>query len=141
MWHESFAGVYFCGLAIFYVLRELIFLRLGQIGFSSWESTQHSALTIFSFLFSTCNRNAYFLFYGLHQYFIVYRFVSEHKRQVVIQQTRFLSTIFLRSEYKLENIYSGVNLYGNFYLRQFTQKLEPAKFRATRYVSFCINRC
>ena len=79
-------------------------------------------------------------YYGLHQYFIVYRFLSERKRQVVIQQTRFLSTIFLRSEFKLENIYSGVNLYGNFYLRELTQKLEPAKFRATRYVSFCINR-
>ena len=25
MWHEIFAGVYFCGLAIFGVLRELIF--------------------------------------------------------------------------------------------------------------------
>ena len=25
MWHEIFAGVYFCGLAIFCVLRELIF--------------------------------------------------------------------------------------------------------------------
>ena len=25
MWHEIFAGVYFCELAIFYVLRELIF--------------------------------------------------------------------------------------------------------------------
>ena len=25
VWHEIFAGVYFCGLAIFCVLRELIF--------------------------------------------------------------------------------------------------------------------
>ena len=25
MWHEIFAGVYFCGLAIFGVLQELIF--------------------------------------------------------------------------------------------------------------------
>ena len=36
MWHEIFAGVYFCGLATFCVLWELIF-RLGQIGFSCWE--------------------------------------------------------------------------------------------------------
>ena len=25
VWHEIYAGVYFCGLAIFFVLRELIF--------------------------------------------------------------------------------------------------------------------
>ena len=33
VWHKIFAGVYFCGLAIFCVLRELIW----QIGFSCWE--------------------------------------------------------------------------------------------------------
>ena len=61
VWHEIFAGVYFCGLAIFF------FLRLGQIGFSGWElilrfseSTQYPALTIFLFLLSTYNRNAYY---------------------------------------------------------------------------------
>ena len=31
---------------------------------------------------------------------------------VVIEQTRFLRTVFLRSEFKLENIYSGVNFCG-----------------------------
>ena len=35
-----------------------------------------------------------------NQYFIVHRFVSERKRQVVIEQTRFLSTVFLYSEFK-----------------------------------------
>ena len=40
----------------------------------------------------------------MRQYFIVYRFVSERKRQVVIEQTRLLSTVFLCSEIKLENI-------------------------------------
>ena len=54
---------------------------------------------------------------------MVYRFVSELRRQVVIEQTRFLSTIFLCSEFKLENIYSAVNfcgknVCGNFYLRE-----------------------
>ena len=39
----------------------------------------------------------------------------------MIEQTRFLSTAFLCSEFKLENVYSGVNLCGksvcgNFYL-------------------------
>ena len=90
------------------------------------ESTRTQlALTIFSFLLSTCNRNAYFLgqYYGVRQYFIVYRFVSERKRQVVIEQTRFLSTVFLCSKFKSENIYSGVNFCGkmfcgDFYLRE-----------------------
>ena len=49
--------------------------------------------------------------------------VSKWKRQVVIEQTRFLSTVFLCREFKLENIYSGVNFCGknvwvNFYLRE-----------------------
>ena len=62
----------------------------------------------------------------------------------MIEQTRFLSTVFLCREFKLENIYSGVNfcgknVCGNFYLRELNyfygshekpqkwQKLEPAK--------------
>jgi len=41
----------------------------------------------------------------------------------VIEQTPSLSTAFLCSEFKLENIYSGVNfceknVWGNFYLRE-----------------------
>ena len=57
----------------------------------------------------------------MNQKLIVFRFVSERKRQVVIEQTRFLSTVFLCSECKLENIFSGVNfcgknVCGNFYL-------------------------
>ena len=48
-------------------------------------------------------------YYVVRQYFIVYRFVSERKREVIIEQTRFLSTVFLCKEFKLENIYSGVN--------------------------------
>ena len=60
----------------------------------------------------------------------------------MIEQTRFLTTVFSSSEYKLENTYSGVNFCGenfcgSFYLRklifasleklQKLQKLEPAK--------------
>ena len=57
----------------------------------------------------------------------------------MIEQTRFLSTVFLCNEFKLDNIYCGVNfcgknVCGNFYLRELTfgsleksQKLEPAK--------------
>ena len=41
----------------------------------------------------------------------------------MIKQTRFLSTVFLCSEFKFENIDSGVNfcgknVCGNFYLRE-----------------------
>ena len=36
-WHEIFAGVYFCALAMFCVLRELIFAIKGQIVFSCWK--------------------------------------------------------------------------------------------------------
>ena len=39
-------------------------------------------------------------------------FVSKQKRQVGIEQTQFLSTVFLCSEFKLENIYSGVKCCG-----------------------------
>ena len=64
---------------------------------------------------------------------------------MIIERTRFRSTVFLCSEFKLENIYSGVNFCGknvrgirNFYLRELifvdrwkkpqkSQKLEPAK--------------
>ena len=43
----------------------------------------------------------------------------------MIEQTRFLSAVFLCSEFKLENIYSGVNFSGknvggNLYLRELT---------------------
>ena len=62
------------------------------------------------------------------------------KEAVVIEQTRFLSTVFLCSEFELENIYSGVSFAGkmfalificrSFFLRiagKIAKKLEPAK--------------
>ena len=57
VWHEIFSGVYFCGLADFCVLCELIF-AIRTDWFS--ESTQYLELMIFSFLSSTCNRKTYF---------------------------------------------------------------------------------
>ena len=45
--------------------------------------------------------------------------VSERKRQVVIEQTRFLSTVFLCSKFKSENIYSGVNFCGKMFCGNF----------------------
>ena len=60
--YVSTAARNFCGLTIFCVLRELIdeirtdwFFLLGVSG-----SIQCTALIIFSFLLSTCNRNTYF---------------------------------------------------------------------------------
>ena len=50
MWHEIFAGVYFCGFAIFFVFRELIFairtdwfflLGINFCDFQKVPSTQH----------------------------------------------------------------------------------------------------
>ena len=65
---------------------------------------------------------------GVRQYFIVYRFASERKRQVVIEQTRFLSPVFLGSEFKLENSYSGVNFCGNSFL-QMAEKIAKSRTR------------
>ena len=47
----------------------------------------------------------------------------------MVEQTRFLSTLFLCSEFKLENIYSGENVCGNFYLRElsFADRWKIAK--------------
>ena len=69
---KFFAGVYFCGLVIFFVLRRLTF-AIRTAGFSCWElifamirkypiprHAGHLALIIFSFLSGTCNGNTYF---------------------------------------------------------------------------------
>ena len=113
-------------------------MRLGQIGFSFWE--------LFFGIFQKVpvpSIDNIFVFIGYVQYKYIF---SNNKPvfccfwQVVIEQTRFVSTVFLCSEFKLETIYSGVNfcrknVCGNFYLRgtyscgslKKPQKLEPAK--------------
>ena len=70
----------------------------------------------------------------MRQYFIVYRFVSERKRQVVSEQTRFLGPVFLCGEFKLENIFSAVNFSGNFYLRKlvFADRWKNRKIRTRK---------
>ena len=75
VWHENFEGVYFCGLAIFSVLQEVIW-QLGQIGFSCWELffaifrkyPEPSIVNIFVFIESS-KRNTYFQF--INQHFVV----------------------------------------------------------------------
>ena len=124
---KFFREFIFADMRFFCVLRELIFaistdlLICWEFIFAIFRKYQSPALTIFSFLLSTCNRNAYFLgqYYGVRQYFIVYRFVSERKRQVVIEQIRFLSTVFLCSKFKSENIYSGINFCGKMFCGNF----------------------
>ena len=65
----------------------------------------------------------------------------------MIEQTQFLSTVLLCTEFKLDNIYSGVNfagkmfavffICGNLFLRiaEKSQKLEPAKLSCHTVVS------
>ena len=97
----------------------------------------------------------YFRAKEMNQKLIVFRFVSERKRQVVIEQTWFLSIVFLCSEFKLENIYSGVNfcrknVCGNLCLRelisvQFLGKIAKIKTRKIfvphgRFIKMFISR-
>ena len=114
VWHEIFAGVYFCGLAIFCVLRELIFairtdwfflLGINFCDFQTVSSTQFWE---------------YFRFYwvrAINQYFVCF-----WMKETSCDWTDKIS-IFLCSKFKLENIYSEVNFFGknvcgNFYLRE-----------------------
>ena len=55
----------------------------------------------------------------------------------MIEQTRFLSTVFLGSEFKLENIYSGVNfcgknVCGNLFLRIARKTAKIPKIRTRK---------
>ena len=76
-----FAGTNFCNKD------RLVFLA-GNYFFGDFQS----------FLLSTCHRNTYFqTILSVRQYF------SQKKRPVVIEQTRFLGTVFLCSEFKLEH--------------------------------------
>ena len=61
VWHKIVAAVYFCGFAIFRVLRELIFairidwFILTGINFCNFQKVQEKSLIIFSLLLSACN--------------------------------------------------------------------------------------
>ena len=102
------------------------------------ESTQNPALKIFSSLLSTCNRNTYT---KINQYFVVsVLFLNERDHAVVIEQTRFLITVFLCREFMLENIYSEVNFCGKnicskfiFFMREliFVDRWKNRKNRKT----------
>ena len=113
VWHKILAGVYFCWLATFCVLQKLIFAITAD-----WFSCYPVPSIDDSFVFRVHAIEIHNYFRAINQYFVV----SEWKRQVVIEQAWFLSTVYLCSKFKLENIYSGVNVCGknvcsNFYLR------------------------
>ena len=87
VWHEIFAGVNLCGLAIFCVLRELIsaiwidWLFLLGINFCHFQkvpSTQHWQYFRFYWV-CTIEMHTFKQYYGVRQYFFIYRFVSERK--------------------------------------------------------------
>ena len=79
----------------FYNKDRLVFLGGNQF-FAIFR--KHPAVpsidNIFVFIEYVPDRNTYFL----NNKPVVYRFVSEWKRKVVIEQTRFLSTVFLCNE-------------------------------------------
>ena len=105
VWHEIIAGVYYlCGLATFCVLRELIFaiwtewfFLLGLIFAIFRKYPVPSVDNIFCIFFLSENvQQKYILSNTQKKYFIaffLYRFVSEWKRQVVIEQKGFLGTV------------------------------------------------
>ena len=136
---KFFAGVHFCRLVILYDFCDkdkLVFLA-GNWFLRFSGSTQYQALIIFSFLLSTCNRNTY---YFLNNKPVFGCFVSGWKRQVAIEQTRFLILYFCVANLSQRIFYSGVNFCGknvwsNIYLWQLIfadcwknrKKLELAK--------------
>ena len=105
MWNEILAGVYFCGLAIFCVLRELIFaIRTDWfflVGINFCDFRKYPVPSIDNiFVFIDYVQKKYIFSNNTKGASV---FVSEKKRPVVIEQTRFLGTLFLSSEFKLGN--------------------------------------
>ena len=149
---RNVCGSLFFGLAILSVLRELIFairtdwFFLLGINICDFQKVPMPVPSI---------DNIYFFIEYVQQKYIfsnnksvpvsLYTVLFQNQRQVVIEKTRFLSTAFFCSEFKLENIHSGVHFCGknvrsNFYLRErvFADRWKnrknqnPQTFRATR---------
>ena len=83
---QNICGSLFLRIGDFFVLRELIFATR-----TDW-STQYPALTMFSSSHWVRAIEMHILkqYYGVRQYFFVYRFVSERKRQAVREGTFFI---------------------------------------------------
>ena len=92
-----------CGLAIFlcfaatnfYDSANFVILAGNYFFVILRKYPVRSALIIFSVLLNMCNTCYPSLCKSSNSSYIVYRFVSEWMRQVVIEQTRFLSTFFV----------------------------------------------
>ena len=143
---RNVGGSLFFGLTILCVLRELIFeiktdwFFLLGINICDFQKVSMPVPSIHNIFF--------FIEYVQQKYIFSNNKpipVSLRQVEVVIEKTRFLSTAFLCSEFKLENIHSGVHFCGknvrsNFYLRErvFADRWKnrknqnPQKFRATR---------
>ena len=84
-------------------------------------SNQYPVLIIFSFLISTCIYK--YVFSNRTTVCVYVKPLYTVLRQVAIERTRFFTSAFLFREFKLEKIYSGVNVCWknvcrNFYLRE-----------------------
>ena len=104
MRHENFGGVYLfadgrfflCFAATnFYDSANFVFLAGNYYFVIVRKYPVRSALIIFSVLLNMCKLATLNYVNPVISSHIVYRFVSEWMRQVVIEQTRFLSTFFV----------------------------------------------
>ena len=105
---------HFCG-------DRLVLFLAGNYFLPFSGSTQYPVLIIFSFLLSTCIYK--YVFSNGTTVCVYVKPLNTVLRQVAIEGTRFFTSAFFCSEFKLENIYSGVNVCwknvcGNFYLRE-----------------------
>ena len=136
VWHEIFAEVYLCGLAIFCVLRELIFtiwterFFLPGIIFAIFRKYPVLSVdNIFCIFVLSENVQQKYIFSNKKTsislpFFYTVLFLNERDK-LWLNRNDFLVLFCLCSELKLENIYSGVNfcgknVSGNFYLRELT---------------------
>ena len=149
---RNVCGSLFFGLAILCVLRERIFairtdwFFLLGINICDFQKVPMPVPSIDNiFVFIEYVQQKYIFSNNKPVPVSLYTVLILNQRQVVIEQTRFLSTAFLCSEFKLENIHSGVHFCGknvrsNFYLRErvFADRWKnrknqnPQKSRATR---------
>ena len=119
---RNFCGSLCLRIVDFWVLRELIFatrkdwfflLGINFCHFQKAPSTQHWQYFRFYWV-RAIEMHIFKQYYGVRQCFFIYRFVSLRKRQTVIEQTRFLGTVFLCSEFRLEYLLWSKFLRGKF---------------------------
>ena len=136
VWHEIFAEVYLCGLAIICVLRELFFtiwtewfFLLGIIFAIFRKYPVPSVDNIFCIFVLRENVQQKYILSNkktpIFHCLFLYRLFLNERDKLWLNRNDFLVLFCLCSELKLENIYSGVNfsrksVCGNFYFRELT---------------------